>query len=115
MVHYTGSSLTEVYPQLMSIVAAEKSIISSCEELAFRWVRFPEIAQKLDRRAKETGVRVLGTAANPGVVMDMLPMMMATASQQVKSFHIERILDVTTGRIQLQRKAGVELSVSVFQ
>jgi len=115
VVHCTGSSLTEVYPQLMSIVAAEKSIISSCEELAFPWVRFPEISQKLDRRAKETGVRVLGTGVNPGFVMDMLPMMMATASQQVKSVHIERILDVSTRRIQLQRKAGVGLSTSGFQ
>src|SRR5437867_11933653 len=84
VVHCTGSSLTEVYPQLMSIVAAEKSIISSCEELAFPWVRFPEISQKLDRRAKETGVRVLGTGANPGFVMDCFQLMMPRPCHQVK-------------------------------
>lgn len=115
VVHCTGSSLTEVYPQLMSMVAAEKSIISSCEELAFPWVRFPEISQKLDRRARESGVRVLGTGVNPGFVMDLLPLMLATASQNLKSVRVERIVDVSTRRIQLQRKAGVGLSVAGFQ
>ena len=115
VVHCTGSSLTEVYPQIMSMVSAEKSVISSCEELAFPWVRYPEISQKLDRRAKETGVRVLGTGVNPGFVMDLLPLMLATATRQVKAVRVARIVDVSTRRIQLQRKAGVGLSVSGFQ
>ena len=115
VVHCTGSSLTEVYPQIMSMVSAEKSVVSSCEELAFPWVRYPEISQKLDRRAKETGVRVLGTGVNPGFVMDLLPLMLATATRQVKTIHVTRVVDVITRRIQLQRKAGVGLSVLGFQ
>src|SRR3990170_2934094 len=85
IVHCTTSSLTEVYPQLMAIVSGEKSVVSSCEELAFPWVRYPEISHKLDRRARETGVRVLGTGVNPGFVMDLLPLMLVTVCQQVKS------------------------------
>jgi 4-hydroxy-tetrahydrodipicolinate reductase len=115
VVHCTGSSLTEIYPQIMSIVSAEKSVISSCEELAFPWMRYPEISQKLDRRAKETGVRVLGTGVNPGFVMDILPLMLATATRQVKTIRVRRVVDVSTRRIQLQRKAGVGLSVLGFQ
>jgi len=115
VVHCTGSSLTEVYPQIMSMVAAEKSVVSSCEELAFPWVRYPEMSQKLDRRAHETGVRVLGTGVNPGFVMDLLPLMLATASQHVKSIRVERVVDVSTRRIQLQRKTGIGLSVAGFQ
>jgi len=115
VVHCTGSSLTEVYPQIMSIVSAEKSVVSSCEELAFPWVRYRDISQKLDRRAKETGVRVLGTGVNPGFVMDFLPLMLATATRQVKAVRVTRVVDVTTRRIQLQRKAGVGLSVLGFQ
>lgn len=115
IVHCTGSSLTEVYPQIMAILAAEKSVISSCEELAFPWVRYPEISHKLDRRARESGVRVLGSGVNPGFVMDFLPLMLLTATQQVKTIRVERIVDVGTRRIQLQRKAGVGLSPSGFQ
>ena len=115
IVHATGSSLTEVYPQLMQIVAAEKSVVSSCEELSFPWVRYPEISHKLDRRARETGVRVLGTGVNPGFVMDLLPLMLLTAVQGVKTIRVQRVVDVGTRRIQLQRKAGVGLSPQGFQ
>lgn len=115
VIHCTGSTLSEVYPQLMAIVSAEKSIVSSCEELSFPWVRYPEISQKLDRRARETGVRILGTGVNPGFVMDLLPLMMMTVCQGVKSVRVERVVDVATRRIQLQRKAGVGLSVEGFQ
>ncbi len=115
VVHCTGSSLTEVYPQLVSIMSTEKSVVSSCEELSFPWIRYPDISQKLDRRAKESGVRIVGTGVNPGFVMDLLPLVMATASHQVKSIRVQRIVDVGMRRIQLQRKAGVGLSVKGFQ
>lgn len=115
IIHSTGSSLTEVYPQLLDIVAAEKSVISTCEELAFPWVRYPEIANKLDRRARESGVRVLGTGVNPGFVMDLLPLVMLTVCQGVKAIRVERTIDVSQRRIQLQRKAGVGLSQQGFQ
>jgi 4-hydroxy-tetrahydrodipicolinate reductase len=115
IVHCTGSSLTEVYPQLMAIVAAEKSVVSSCEELSFPWTRYPEISQKLDKKARETGVRILGTGVNPGFVMDLLPLMLLTAVQGLKTIRVERIVDVSTRRIQLQRKAGVGLSAQGFQ
>jgi hypothetical protein len=115
VVHCTGSSLTEVYPQIMTMLASEKSVVSSCEELAFPWIRYPEVSAKLDRKARETGVRVLGTGVNPGFVMDYLPLTLATASQHIKAVRVERVVDVATRRIQLQRKAGVGLSVSGFQ
>ncbi len=111
VIHSTGSSLTSVYPQLMSIVSAEKSVVSSCEELSFPWVRYPEISRKLDRRSRETGVRVLGTGVNPGFVMDFLPLVLATACQRVRSVQVERVVDVASRRMQLQRKVGVGLSV----
>jgi len=115
VVHSTSSSLTTVYPQLMSIVSAEKSVLSSCEELAFPWARYPDISRRLDRRAHETGVRVLGTGVNPGFVMDILPLVLVTACQQVNSIHVMRVVDVATRRVQLQRKVGVGLSIQGFQ
>lgn len=115
VIHTTGSSLNEVYPQLLSIVSAEKSVISSCEELSFPWVRYPEIAQRLDRRARETGVRVLGTGVNPGFAMDLLPLVAATACRQVRAIRVRRVVDVAQRRIELQKKVGVGLSLKGFQ
>jgi len=115
VVHTTGSSLMEVYPQLMSILSHEKSVVSSCEELSFPWVRYPDISSRLDRRAKESGVRVLGTGVNPGFVMDLLPLMMLSVCQDVKAVRVERVVDVARRRIQLQRKVGIGLGIKAFQ
>ncbi|MFQ5859759.1 MAG: dihydrodipicolinate reductase, partial [Anaerolineae bacterium] len=115
VIHATASSLTMVYPQLLQIVSAEKSVISSCEELAFPWIRYPDISQKLDRRARETGVRILGTGVNPGFVMDTLPLALATVCQQIKSIRVTRIVDVGKRRLQLQAKVGVGLTGEGFQ
>ncbi len=115
VIHATSSSLPEAYPQLKSIVSSEKSVVSSCEELAFPWARYPDISRELDRRARETGVLVLGTGVNPGFLMDLLPLILTTACQQVKSVRVRRTVDVGTRRIRLQRKVGVGLSVQGFQ
>lgn len=115
VVHCTGSSLTEVLPQLLAIISSEKSVVSSCEELSFPWTRYSDMAQKLDRKAREAGVRILSTGVNPGFVMDFLPLVLATASQQVKSVRVRRVVDIGTRRIQLQRKTGAGLSVKGFQ
>src|SRR5207253_5886612 len=92
-----------------------KSVISSCEELAFPWLRYPDLSQRLDRKARETGVRVLGTGINPGFAMDLLPLMLTTVSQQIKTIKVQRVVDVGSRRMQLQRKVGVGLSVKAFQ
>jgi 4-hydroxy-tetrahydrodipicolinate reductase len=115
VLHATASNLTAVYQQILQMVAAEKSVISSSEELAFPWVRYPEIVRKLERRARETGVRILGTGVNPGFVMDTLPLVLATACQEVRSIRVTRVVDVAQRRPQLQAKVGVGLSPQAFQ
>ncbi len=49
VIHTTGSSMMEVYSQLMPIVAAEKSVISTCEELSYPWVDHSAEAGELER------------------------------------------------------------------
>src|SRR3990167_8710679 len=69
VIHSTGSSLTTVYPQLMSIVSSEKSVISSCEELAFPWLRHPDISRKLDPRGPRTRGGRAGPGRNPSLLI----------------------------------------------
>jgi 4-hydroxy-tetrahydrodipicolinate reductase len=47
--------------------------------------------------------------------MDLLPLVLATATRQIKAIRIVRVIDVSKRRIQLQRKAGVGLSPTGFQ
>jgi len=115
VVQATTSHLMAVYPQLAQAVASEKNVISTCEELSYPWTGQGELAHKLDRRAKEAGVTVLGTGVNPGFVMDVLPLVLTSSCQEVRSIAMTRVVDTSTGRAQLQTKMGAGLSLAEFR
>jgi len=110
--HTTQSSLRRVFPQLRACMDAGLSVVSSTEELALPFATEPAIARKLDALARKKGVAVLGTGVNPGFVMDILPILAAAASRDVRSIRIERVLDAGKRRASFQRKVGVGLSPS---
>jgi len=115
VVHTTGSYLEDVAPQLLSIVDAGKNVLSTCEELSFPWDRHPELSQRIDTRAREAGVTVLGTGVNPGFVMDTLALALSAACQWVSRLEVRRVVDVSKRRIQLQRKVGAGITPAEFE
>ena len=115
ILHCTGSYLDAVQPQLLAAVRAGKNVISTCEELSYSWDRHPQLSAGLDREAKAHGVTVLGTGVNPGFVMDTLALALSGVCQQITHVTAVRIVDVSTRRIQLQRKVGVGISIDEFQ
>ena len=78
VLHATGSRFDEVLPQLLAAVKAGASVVSTCEELAWPWLRYEEEAARLDRLCEERGVAVVGTGVNPGFVLDRLPAFLST-------------------------------------
>lgn len=114
-IHSTGSNLEEVYPQLEELIKARLDIISTCEELAYPRLSHPDLAAKLDRLAKKNEVTVLGTGVNPGFVMDTLPLALSAACQVVGKVQVQRKVDISARRLNLQRKAGAGLTPAQFQ
>src|SRR5688572_24747036 len=49
VLHATGSRLPDVAEQILEAVKAGCHVVSSCEELAFPWLKHDEWAQKLER------------------------------------------------------------------
>ena len=115
VIHCTGSYLDAVQPQLLAAVRAGKNVISTCEELSYPWDRHPALAADLDREAKAHRVTVLGTGVNPGFVMDTLVLALSGVCQEIAHVAAVRVVDVSTRRIQLQRKVGAGLSLDEFQ
>ena len=113
--HSTGGSLTSAFPELMQIVAAGKNVISTCPGLAFPWVHYPEIAQKLDRQARQAGTCILAAGGGPGFIGDILPIMLSLACQQVKSMHIKRVANVADRLLELREPTGISLSPEGFK
>jgi 4-hydroxy-tetrahydrodipicolinate reductase len=115
VLHCTQSRLAQVLPQLLALVDAGLSVISTCEELAFPWHHFPTEAAALDTLARSRGAVVVGLGVNPGFVMDLLPVVLTASCSEVKRVVVERIVDVAGRRLPLQRKVGVGLSTDAFR
>jgi 4-hydroxy-tetrahydrodipicolinate reductase len=108
--HATGSSLRQVAGQLVDLLKAGCTVVSTCEELSYPYLRYPEEAALLDETAKKCGGRLLGTGVNPGFIMDFLPLALTAAAQKVTALRVERTVDAARRREPLQRKVGVGLS-----
>src|SRR5437016_173621 len=89
----TGSRLQQVLPQIEEAIDAGLHIVSTCEELAYPELRHSGLARKIDRRARDRGVAVLGTGVNPGLVMDRLVLAVASACVRVDTVRVTRVVD----------------------
>ncbi len=111
----TVSELRSLYPTLEQLMDGGLNVVSTCEELAYPWVADPELAQRIDDRAKANRVSVLGTGVNPGFLMDFLPTATTAVCRNVDSILIERIQDASQRRLPFRRKIGAGLTVEAFE
>jgi 4-hydroxy-tetrahydrodipicolinate reductase len=115
VLHTTGSSLKEVFPQLSQCLDHSARIISTCEELLLPSVQQPLLARELDRMAKAKETVLVGTGVNPGFVMDTMAVAATAPCLDVRSIRVARIVDASTRREPLQRKVGAGLTTTEFK
>jgi hypothetical protein len=115
VIHSTSSSLPKVMDQLLACLEAESCVVSTCEELAYPYRTYPELAAKLDAAAKDWGVALVGTGVNPGFVMDKLVVTLAAVSQRIEHAKALRIVDASKRRLPLQHKIGAGMTVDEFR
>lgn len=111
----TGSSVADVEPVIDVAAGRGVDVISTCEDLAYADLSTPELARRIDARARQGGITVIGTGVNPGFVMDRLPLTLAAACVRVDHVHITRIVDAAKRRAPLRAKVGAGLTVEEFQ
>lgn len=114
VLHATGSSLSAIADQLLAAVKEGHPVVSTCEELAFPWVRYPELAERLERAAQRAGVTVLGTGVNPGFVLDRLAATLGQTLGPIRHVLARRVVDARGRREALQRKIGAGLTEDAF-
>jgi 4-hydroxy-tetrahydrodipicolinate reductase len=107
VLHTTQSTLRSVFDQIRECVERGLPVVSSTEELSMPFVTEPDLSERLDRIARQSGVAVLGTGVNPGFVMDLLPIVAAATCLNVRRIRIERALDAGLRRASFQKKVGV--------
>ena len=111
----TGSSVADVESVIEAASARGVDVISTCEDLAYADLSTPQLARRIDTRAREGGITVVGTGVNPGFVMDRLPLTLAAACVRVDHVHVTRIVDAAKRRAPLRAKVGAGLTVEEFQ
>jgi 4-hydroxy-tetrahydrodipicolinate reductase len=111
----TGSELARIEPQLAMCVQAGKSVVSTCEELAFPFESDPDAAARLDALARQHQVSILATGVNPGLLMDALPVFLSSACQRVTGVRVERHQDAAIRRLPFQQKIGAGLTPAEFE
>lgn len=115
LLHATGSRLDRVEGELAQALTAGLSVVSTCEELSYPWLRHPEIAERLDKLAQKRKLSLLGTGVNPGFVMDRLPATLGAVCGRIDRVRVTRIVDSRSRRVQLQRKTGAGMNEEEFE
>lgn len=108
----TFSSRAEaVLPAILRLLGAGYHAVTTCEELADP---SPEDRATLVAASREAGRSVIATGANPGFVMDRLPLLLAAAVRRVRRVEVVRRLDTRERRGPLQEKTGYGLTTDEF-
>ncbi len=114
VIQTTCSNAKIALQQLLPIVERGIDVVSSCEELVYPWLRAPELASQINLLCNKTGSKVVGVGVNPGFVMDALPLYITKICKRVDKIEIERVVNASTRRENLQRKIGSGLSIEEF-
>jgi 4-hydroxy-tetrahydrodipicolinate reductase len=101
--------------ELLACLSAGCCVVSTCEELAYPYRKYPELSARLDAAAKEEGVALVGTGVNPGFVMDKLVLVLSAAAQRVDFAKAVRIVDASKRRLPLQKKIGAGMTPDEFR
>ena len=115
VLHSTVSFLKQTYPQIVAVIKHGVNVVSTCEELSYPYTTEPELAEKLDKLAREYGVTVLGTGINPGFLMDTLVITLTSVCQGIEHIKATRVMNAATRRTPFQSKIGAGLTVSEFR
>lgn len=111
----TGSHIPDVVDQLKEIAEAGCNVVSTCEELAYPWLRHPELAHEIDAKARECGVTILGTGVNPGFVMDTLVLVATAVCSDIRRIVSTRVVAARERRLALQQKIGSGMEPADFR
>ncbi len=115
VLHTAGSKVAQTFEQIEPIVRGGVSVASTCEELLFPQLREPERARAFDALCRQFEAGVVATGVNPGFVMDVLPVCLTGVSRSVESVYVERVVNASTRRMQLQKKVGSGLAAEQFR
>ena len=111
----TDSFTKEAFPRIKTIIENKMNVVSSAEEMAYPQAQSPELAKEIDRLAKENGVTVLGTGINPGLIMDLLVVLMTGCCEEVDHIVSRRVNSLSPFGPVVMHEQGIGITVDEFK
>ena len=111
----TRSPIAEVKDDILRCVRRGVSVVTSSEEMAFPDVTDPATARRIAAACLRYGAVVVATGINPGFVFDVLPVVIAGASWDVRRIAVTRALDASVFGRRVHRSLGVGYSPAGFE
>ncbi len=115
ILHAAGSSAAVSFDQIEPIIRSGISVVSSCEQLLYPYLREPERSREINTLCIKHGAGVVGTGVNPGFVMDLLPLCLTGVCKSVQNIEVDRVVNASTRRMQLQKKIGSGMDPDEFR
>jgi len=111
----THSFTHEAMPGILYALSQGVNVISTAEEMAYPRAQNPKLADEIDKCAKENGVSVLGTGINPGLMMDLLVVMLTGAMTEVNHIEAKRVNSLSPFGQAVMVEQGVGLTLASFE
>lgn len=111
----TRSPIADVKDDIIRCVERGVSVVTSSEELAYPDVTDPSATREIEAACRAGGAAVVATGINPGFVFDVLPVVIAGASWDVRRLAVTRALDCSVFGRTIHRSLGVGYSPAGFE
>ncbi|SJZ76898.1 2,4-diaminopentanoate dehydrogenase [Selenihalanaerobacter shriftii] len=111
----TDSFTSKAFDKIKLCLENKINVVSTAEEMAYPQAQEPELSEKIDKIAKENGVSVLGTGINPGLIMDLLVVLLTGACESVESIEAERVNNLSPFGPAVMEEQGVGITTDEFE
>lgn len=110
----TDSFVKNAVDRLKFVLEKKINVISSAEEMAYPQAQSPEMAKELDDIAKANGVSILGTGINPGLIMDLLVVIMTGCCEEVEHIVSRRVNSLSPFGPAVMEEQGIGITKETF-
>jgi 4-hydroxy-tetrahydrodipicolinate reductase len=110
----TDSFTKKAFPRLKYVLEKKINIVSTAEQMSYPQAQNPDLAAELDKIAKENGVSILGTGINPGLIMDLLVVIMTGCMIDVEHIEAKRVNSLSPFGPAVMEEQGVGITVDEF-
>jgi len=111
----TDSFTRSAFERIKFILERKINCITSAEEMAYPMAQEPELARDTNEIARVNGVSVLGTGINPGLIMDLLVVVMTGCCETVDHIVARRVNSLSPFGPAVMEEQGIGITEAEFR